>query len=236
MITNKKLIGSNDFVKKSWNREAGEQPGMMMEVIEMDDSRLTAGQVDKTPLTRTPIGKTRLNFEIFSVQRAPMLSRISLESIQNAMRYLPNAVAVLAVSPQAIESYKHALDCYNQSGFNPTERLLIQTAIAVENHSPAMIAQHSKALKEMEVNPHILKAVKARRAVPNARLDKLIQFTRIMVEKRGHASRKELESFLEAGYKQSHVAEIVLAIALETLPGYMANLTDVPLNDEIKSA
>ena len=80
------------------------------------------------------------------------------------------------------------------------------------------------AEKMSKVPADSLAALRAGGKLPDERLDALATFTRTMVETRGRPDHADVDAFLAAGFKASHVQGIVLAIACKTFSNYTNHL------------
>ena len=65
--------------------------------------------------------------------------------------------------------------------------------------------------------------------LPDAKLQALSVFTRVMVASRGKPTRQDLQAFLAAGFGERQVLEIILAIAVKAISNYSNHVfhTDV---------
>ena len=67
--------------------------------------------------------------------------------------------------------------------------------------------------------------------IPDERLAALAQFTRTMFHSRGNPSPDEVEAFLAAGYREQHILQIVLAMAVKTLSNYSNHVNHPPVDE-----
>jgi hypothetical protein len=74
-------------------------------------------------------------------------------------------------------------------------------------------------------------AIRADKPIPDAKLQALSAFTRVMVSSRGMPSPRDLAAFKEAGYTEHHVLEIILAIAVKTLSNYSNHIFDTETDE-----
>ena len=71
-------------------------------------------------------------------------------------------------------------------------------------------------------------------ALDTSRLEALRRFTAHVVAARGFAEESELQAFLDSGYTQAQVLEVVLGISLKTLTNYANHIANPPVNDQFK--
>jgi alkylhydroperoxidase family enzyme len=70
----------------------------------------------------------------------------------------------------------------------------------------------------------VLAAIRDDKPIPDERLAALSQFTGVMFETRGMPTNADVEAFLAAGFEESHILQIVLAMAVKTLSNYSNHL------------
>ena len=89
--------------------------------------------------------------------------------------------------------------------------------------------------KVSKVPPEVLTAIRSGAGIPDTKLAALAAFTSHMFATRGRPTATSLKAFLDAGYMEAQVLEIVLALAVKTLSNY-ANHVNNPKVDEAFAA
>lgn len=105
----------------------------------------------------------------------------------------------------------------------------------MENRCEFCVAAHSGGAKQAGVSEDVIEALRNRRDVPDARLGALAQFAQSVVRERGWVGDHELDRFLEAGFTQQNVFEVLLGVSLKTLSNYANHIAGTPLNQELSS-
>jgi alkylhydroperoxidase family enzyme len=85
--------------------------------------------------------------------------------------------------------------------------------------------------KMSKVPPDILSALRSGEPIPNAKLAALSTFTSQMFATRGRPTTANLKAFLDAGFEERQVLEIVLALAVKTLSNYSNHVNGPKLDD-----
>lgn len=152
---------------------------------------------------------------------APERSRPVLANIQKSIGFLPNLMAAFAHSPTVLEGYL-AMDAVWEKGtFTARERQLIFLAASVENGCRYCSAAHASVAKgPLHVAPEVVAAIRNRVTVPDSKVDALVRLTREIVRERGHVHPATVQAFIEAGYRQDQVAELLIGVALKTVSNY----------------
>jgi uncharacterized peroxidase-related enzyme len=164
----------------------------------------------------------RLTLEKKSRDNAEPRARAALETIQKGLGFIPNMYANMANSPSMLETYGVGYNFFRgDSGFTPAEQEVVFLTISHENGCEYCMAAHSMVGEKMSGVPApVLKALRSGLPLPDAKLQALSAFTRIMVASRGKPTRRDLQAFLAAGFSERQVLEIILAIAVKTISNY----------------
>ncbi|MBS0420971.1 MAG: carboxymuconolactone decarboxylase family protein [Proteobacteria bacterium] len=153
-------------------------------------------------------------------------SRALLEDAKRRIGFIPAMYANMANSAGMFDTYIRGYDHFRgESGFSPPEQEVVFLTISVFNGCTYCVAAHSFIAQQMSKVPSpVLEALRQGKILPDRRLEALATFTRIMVGSRGRPAPEELREFLEAGFTERHVLEIILAIAVKTLSNYSNHL------------
>ncbi|KAF0228274.1 MAG: hypothetical protein FD175_2055 [Beijerinckiaceae bacterium] len=159
-------------------------------------------------------------------------ARAILEKAKAQVGFIPNMYAGMVNSPALLEAY---LDGYgrfrNATGFSALEQEVIFLTISCVNGCEYCVAAHSFiADKKSGVPAEVTDTIRAGDPVGDARLGALVRFTRILVESRGRPTIAEAATFLEAGYTEQNILEIILAISVKTISNYANHVLHTPLD------
>lgn len=141
--------------------------------------------------------------------------------------------AAMANSPGLLDTYLHGYEHFHKhSAFTAAEQKVVFLTISRENGCHYCMAAHSMlADKQSKVPAEITAAIHNYEPIPDDRLAELVRFTDIMVETRGRPSKADTERFLNAGYSERHILDIILAQAVKTLSNYSNHLFHTPVDD-----
>lgn len=164
---------------------------------------------------------------------ADSLAAGRLREAKTKLGFVPNMYGVMANSPGLLDTYVHGYDRFRaMSGFTPAEQEVVLLTISRENGCTYCVAAHSFIADKMSGVPEgVTNAIRDGEPVMDARLGALHDFTRTMVVKRGLPDKSDVAAFLEAGYSERQILEIVLAIAVKTLSNYANHLFHTPVDD-----
>ncbi len=147
--------------------------------------------------------------------------------------FIPNMYAGMANAPAVLSTYLHGYSLFrSESGLKPAEQEVVFLAVSQVNGCNYCTAAHSMIAEKMSGVPtDVLQAIRTRAPIPDAKLAALYAMTTGMVESHGQPSPELVKAFLEAGYKESDLLHIVLAVAVKTLSNFSNHLFATPLDE-----
>lgn len=183
------------------------------------------------------LSEYQLTLNPITLDNAEPDARAILESAQAQVGFIPNMYARMVNSPGLLTTYLDGYERFRQqSGFTPVEQEVVFLTISRENGCEYCVGAHSVIADNMSKVPTaVTDALREGAPLPDAKLAALSAFTQVMVRQRGLPSRAQVDAFLSAGYTESRILEIVLAIAVKTLSNYANHLFHTPL-DEVFAA
>ncbi|MCI0590228.1 MAG: carboxymuconolactone decarboxylase family protein [Gammaproteobacteria bacterium] len=179
----------------------------------------------------------KLSLSAKTIADADPKTKAVLEQAKSQVGFIPNMYAYMVNSPGLLETY---LDGYarfrKDSGFTPAEQEVVFLTISRGNGCDYCMAAHSMLADQMsKVPPSVTDAIRYGQRIPDPKLAALSVFTDAMLATRGLPLKTDVEAFLNAGYTERHVLEIILAIAVKTLSNYSNHLFHTPLDEMFSS-
>ncbi|WP_179475372.1 carboxymuconolactone decarboxylase family protein [Mycolicibacterium vinylchloridicum] len=148
-----------------------------------------------------------------------------LSKAQAKQGFLPNMYRNMANAPGLLETYMAGYEAFrSDSGLSPAEQETVLLAISRTNGCEYCVAAHSMLADMSKVPTEITDALRDGRTLPDARLDALATFATAMVESRGLPTGADLDAFLAAGFTETDVLQVLLAISVKTISNYSNHL------------
>jgi AhpD family alkylhydroperoxidase len=169
------------------------------------------------------------NYPIHTFASAPEGSKSALEQLQQAFGVLPNIAATIANSPKLINSLVGIFQQVHSSGLTEQENQIVLLTDAVTNSSAYAIAFHTALALQAGVNSEEINAIREHHVPSDMRFAALSTLARTLIEKRGHLSEQELDSFLAAGFTKEQVLEVIAIVAASTITNYAGTIANPPL-------
>jgi uncharacterized peroxidase-related enzyme len=163
-------------------------------------------------------------FTIHTLESAPESARPLLEQLNEQLGFVPNLAATMAESPHMLEAFTSLRSIFARSSLNGVEREVIAMTTAFDNQCAYCMAAHSTAAKRHGASEDVLSAVRAGELPADPRLAALSSLTRQVVRKRGQISAEIISAFLDAGFTQAQLLEVLVGVSMTTVASFMYHI------------
>jgi uncharacterized peroxidase-related enzyme len=144
---------------------------------------------------------------------------------------IPNMYARMANAPGLLETYLNGYNAFRSgSGLSPAEQETILLTISRVNGCTYCVAAHSALADMAKVPAEVTDAIRDGKPLPDARLDALSTFTAAFVETRGLPTSAQMGAFLEAGFTEADILQVLLAVSVKTISNYANHLFHTPVD------
>jgi alkylhydroperoxidase family enzyme len=171
------------------------------------------------------------NFPIHTIASAPEASKPGLEQLKKAFGVVPNIAGAIANSPKLLNSLVGVFQQVHSSSLTEQEIQIVLLTDAVANSSTYAVAFHTGLALQAKVSSSETDEIRERRAPTDKRFAALSTLAKTLIEKRGHLSDQEFDSFLSAGFTKEQVLEVIAIVAASTITNYFATIAKLPLDD-----
>ena len=170
-------------------------------------------------------------FTIHNHESAPQASHEALAALEKNIGFIPNLAGTIAGSPAALQSFVSMQSSLQGSSLTPVEREVVGLTVSHENSCEYSMAAHSTFAVAHGAATDVVAALRAGGELPDARLEALHVFTNELLSEHGHVPAAQVDAFLQAGYSDANVLEVVTQVAYTTLANLVANLADTPVDE-----
>ena len=129
-----------------------------------------------------------------------------------------------------LEAYQTLHRLFSESSFNADEITVVWQTINVENECHYCVPAHTGIAKSMKVSDEVIDALREETALPDDKLEALRTFTLKVMRQHGNLSEEDVKTFLDAGYQQRHVLEVILGLAQKVMSNYTNHLAETPVD------
>lgn len=174
-------------------------------------------------------------FELYTIKTAPESSKEFLQNVFDKFGFVPNQDKILAIAPSIYQSYNQSFDLFlGKSTLGLLEGQIVLMATSFENNSPYCMALHSWGMEMTKVPTEIITALRSGQQIQDGKLETLRNFTKQIIIKKGHMEPKEVTDFLNAGFTQQNVIEIIGGIGSKTMANFTNIIAQTPLDESMK--
>ena len=179
----------------------------------------------------------RLSLPLVEGASATARPQESLDAAKKRYGVVPNTYRAMANEPGLIDTYLLGMSrLFKESGFSAAELDVIFLTVSFENACDYCVAAHSfTADTQSKLNPEVTNALREGRVLADPKLQALSELARAVVLERGRPSSEVVQAFLQAGYAERQVLDIVLAVSLKTISNYTNHLFETPVDGMFKA-
>jgi len=171
------------------------------------------------------------DFTVYNTDNAPEGSQPFLAGATEAYGFTPNLLGVLSESPATIEAYVTLSKTISEkTDFSPTEQQIVLLTASYENGCTYCMAAHSTVAGMSNVPADVVESLRTATPIADAKLNALAEFTRAVVQMGGWLDDETTQKFLDAGYTQRHILEVILGVALKTISNYSNHFAHTPVD------
>ena len=146
-------------------------------------------------------------------------ARELLSAVQAKLRFTPNMMRTMAVSPAVLDAYLGFSAALDGGVLKAKLREQIALAVAEANGCEYCLAAHSTIGKMVGLtNGDIVASRQGRSSDPKTAA--ALAFARAILDRRGDVSDADLHAIHEAGHGDGEIAEIVAHVALNVFTNY----------------
>lgn len=121
-----------------------------------------------------------------------------------------------------------------RSSLTLAERETVQITAAGIHGCGFCVAGHTAvALKEAQLDPQLVEAIREQQPLQDARLNAVAIFTRAVIATRGAVTDDAFATFRAAGFSDANALAVVLGVSLATLCNFANNLAQNELNPQL---
>ena len=173
-------------------------------------------------------------YQVHTIASAPEKSKQVLEQLQQAFGIIPNLAGAIANSPKLLTAFLAVFQQVHSSSLTEQEIQIVLLTDAVANSSEWAVAFHTALALKEGVSSEETGAIRERRTLRNQRFAALSNLAKTLIERRGHLSEQELDSFISAGFTKEQVLEVITVVAASTITNYAGNVTNPALEEQFQ--
>jgi alkylhydroperoxidase family enzyme len=119
-------------------------------------------------------------------------------------------------------------------GLSEAENQIVLLTDAVTNSSTYAVAFHTALALQQGISSEETTAIREGRLPKDKRFAALSTLAKTLIEKRGHLSEPEFDSFIAAGFTKEQVLEVIAIVAASTITNYAGTIANPSLEDPFR--
>jgi uncharacterized peroxidase-related enzyme len=150
------------------------------------------------------------------------------DNLKKMLTFVPNLYATFAHSATALGTYLALQNA--KTSLNAKQREVINLVVSQVNDCEYCLAAHTAVGKMVGFTDAQILEIRTGRATFDPKLDALARFVREVAEKRGNVSAASTEAFLEGGYTQGNLVDVIVVIGDKIISNYLHGVTKIPVD------
>ncbi|ESQ82024.1 hypothetical protein AEAC466_19085 [Asticcacaulis sp. AC466] len=150
------------------------------------------------------------------------------DQLQKSLTFVPNLFATFALSETALGTYLTLQNA--KSSLSGKAREVVNLVVSQVNDCEYCLAAHTMLGKMAGFSDAQILEIRQGRVSFDAKLDALALFVRETALKRGHTDAATTQAFLDAGWSQGNLVDVVMAIGDKTISNYLHAVTQIPVD------
>ena len=163
-------------------------------------------------------------FPVHTIESAPEQSRPPLEMLQGAFGMIPNIAGAMSTSPVLIGSLVGLFQKVHGGSFSEEQIQILLLTNAVTNACTWAVAFHTALALKEGVEAADVQAIREHHTPRNPKNAALSTLARSLIEKRGRLDEPDVSRFLQAGFDQADLLEVIAVVAASTITNYTGNV------------
>jgi len=170
------------------------------------------------------------SFTAYTIQAAPEASQPLLQSAKDAYSFVPNLLGTMAEAPALLEGYMALASIFDKTNLSETERQIILMTNNRLNGCNYCMAAHTSLSQMAGVKTEIIEALRNNTPIVDEKLEALRTFAAVINESRGWPTEAQVNTFIDAGYTQQSVLEVILGTSLKVMSNYTNHIAETEVD------
>ncbi|MBI1216650.1 MAG: carboxymuconolactone decarboxylase family protein [Alphaproteobacteria bacterium] len=172
-----------------------------------------------------------MKYQVHDENTAPQAAQDVLRATKEKYGFTPNLFGLMAEAPVLLKAYIVLSGLFEESSFSPMERQIALLTASFANGCDYCMAAHSTIAEMQKIPPETILALRRNTPLADGKLEALHRLAYEVVEWRGNPSEEAVKKFLDEGYTQKQVLELILGVGLKTLSNYTNHIAQTPLDE-----
>lgn len=160
-------------------------------------------------------------FAYYETDNAPEESKPLMAQSLDAFGMIPNLHRVLAEAPATYEAYNTTFDLFlKNTTLSALEQQVVLMTANFENNCHYCVPAHTWMMRTAGMPKAVIEALREGTPLPDARLQALHDYTKELLDLRGHIGEERLQAFIEAGFTRRQALEVLTGLAAKLISNF----------------
>lgn len=150
--------------------------------------------------------------------------------MRDVFGFVPNLGHALAVEPPVLAAYLAWLQSLGATSLDPVAQQVAMAAASWANAADYGVAVHATLAGKLGASAEVVDALRAGRALDDAKLEAVRRFATAIASKRTQVSDSDVNALKAAGFDRRAAVAIAMAVAGKTLANTVAHLSRVEID------
>lgn len=174
-------------------------------------------------------------FTYYEIENAPTDSKPLMEQSMKAFNMIPNLHKILAEAPATYEAYNALISLFmKNTTLSPLEQQVVFMTSNFENKCHYCIPGHTWMMKAAKMPDEIIQALREGTPIPDVKLQALHDYTKSLLDSRGHIGDQALKDFLDAGYSKRQALEVLTGLSAKLISNFTNAITHTKIDRQMK--
>ena len=174
------------------------------------------------------------SYQVHTIETASQPAAELLKKAEEKYGFVPNILGIMAEAPSILKAYMTLAGIFDETSFTQTERHVVLLATSLSNECEYCMAAHTAIANMQDVPGDVVAAIRNNDPIEDSKLEALRRLAQDVADTRGNPSEKTLKAFLDAGYAQGQILEVILGVGFKTLSNYTNHIAETPLDEAFK--
>lgn len=175
-------------------------------------------------------------FTYYEPDNAPEESKPLMEQSLKSMKMIPNLHKILAEAPATYEAYNTAFSLFmKNTTLSPLEQQVVFMTANFENNCHYCVPGHTWMMRASKMPDDVIEALREGTELPDAKLQALHDYTKELLDKRGHIGDHRLQAFLGAGYTKRQALEVLTGLSAKLISNFTNAITHTKVDEPMKA-
>ena len=174
-------------------------------------------------------------FTYHDMHTAPPESRVFMEQSLKRFGMLPNLHRILAEAPATYEAYNTTFQLFmKNTTLTPLEQQVVFMTANFENNCHYCVPGHTWMMKSANMPNDVINALREGQTIPDKKLQALHEYTKALLNQRGHIGDDSLQHFLNAGYSKRQALEVLTGLAAKLISNFTNAMAHTEVDESMK--